>query len=416
MGAVLLAITIRKRRTDRERAGLLLWGGSLVCIGLTVSLGQGIIHPYYTVALAAPLGGLVGIATMGLWERRSTWVGRLGLAGGLAATVWWGYVLLGRTPNWFPALRPFVLVAGAMGVLAILLLPLLRSVPKLADRRSLGARPRRRAGCAALLDRGDCGHTAQRRYSVGDPDRPGRVRGTGRRSRWWLPRRWSGWRLPPCLRRWRLSRCRYRRRLSRRRLPRRHHGQLRHRYREHRHGRTSRSGTGNSANTGNRRSTNGFGGFPGGTTSPFGGRGGVGRAFGAARGGAAGGGFLSSSTSNAALTKKLQANASQLHLGRGDGELQQRRRLPAGQRRPGHGHRRLQRNRSCAEPGPVREVRLRRARSTTTSPAAEAASAEAAATGGSSDDASAITSWVESHFTSETVGGVTIYNLTSESK
>ena len=33
--------------------------------------------------------------------------------------------------------------------------------------------------------------------------------------------------------------------------------------------------------------------------------------------------------------------------------------------------------------------------------------------GGSSDDASQITSWVESHFTAETVGGVTVYNLTS---
>ena len=33
--------------------------------------------------------------------------------------------------------------------------------------------------------------------------------------------------------------------------------------------------------------------------------------------------------------------------------------------------------------------------------------------GGSSDDASRITSWVESHFTAETVGGVTVYNLTS---
>ncbi len=33
-----------------------------------------------------------------------------------------------------------------------------------------------------------------------------------------------------------------------------------------------------------------------------------------------------------------------------------------------------------------------------------------------SDDASAITSWVESHFTAETVGGVTVYDLTSASK
>ena len=32
---------------------------------------------------------------------------------------------------------------------------------------------------------------------------------------------------------------------------------------------------------------------------------------------------------------------------------------------------------------------------------------------GGSDDASQITSWVESHFTAETVGGVTVYNLTT---
>ena len=132
MGAVLLIVTLRARRTDRERAALLLWGGSLVSIGLVISLGQGIIHPYYTVALAPPLGALVGIATMGLWQRRASWVGRVGLAAALAATVVWSYVLLGRTSDWFPALRPFVAVVGALGVVAILALPLLRNIPKLA--------------------------------------------------------------------------------------------------------------------------------------------------------------------------------------------------------------------------------------------------------------------------------------------
>ncbi|HEX4160880.1 MAG TPA: glycosyltransferase family 39 protein [Acidimicrobiales bacterium] len=132
MGAVLLVITIRARRTDRERAGLLLWGGSLVAIGLTISMAQGIIHPYYLVALAPPLGGLVGIATMGLWERRATWPARVGLAAALAVTVAWSAVLLGRTSNWFPALRPFVIVAGSLGVVAILCLPYLRQAPKVA--------------------------------------------------------------------------------------------------------------------------------------------------------------------------------------------------------------------------------------------------------------------------------------------
>ncbi len=35
------------------------------------------------------------------------------------------------------------------------------------------------------------------------------------------------------------------------------------------------------------------------------------------------------------------------------------------------------------------------------------------AAGGTGDDASQITSWVESHFTAKTVGGVTVYDLTS---
>jgi hypothetical protein len=35
--------------------------------------------------------------------------------------------------------------------------------------------------------------------------------------------------------------------------------------------------------------------------------------------------------------------------------------------------------------------------------------------GGTSGDSSQITSWVESHFTSTTVGGVTLYNLTAPS-
>jgi 4-amino-4-deoxy-L-arabinose transferase-like glycosyltransferase len=132
MGAALLVITLRAKRTDRERAALLLFGGALVGTGLTISLAQGIIHPYYTVALAAPLAGLVGIGTMALWQRRSTWVGRAALAAGLAATTAWGFFLLGRTPDWFPFLRFAVLVAGSIGVIAILALPWLRTVPKLA--------------------------------------------------------------------------------------------------------------------------------------------------------------------------------------------------------------------------------------------------------------------------------------------
>ena len=81
---------------------MLLWGGSLASIGLTISLAQGIIHPYYTVALAPPLGALVGIATMGLWERRGSWVGRVGLAAGLGATVIWSSCCSAAPRTGFP--------------------------------------------------------------------------------------------------------------------------------------------------------------------------------------------------------------------------------------------------------------------------------------------------------------------------
>jgi 4-amino-4-deoxy-L-arabinose transferase-like glycosyltransferase len=132
MGAALLVFTLRARRTDRERAALLLWGGALVGTGLVISLSKGIIHPYYTVALAPPLAGLVGVGTLGLWQRRSRWTARACLAAALVATSVWGFTLLDRTPTWFPFLRPVVLAVGILGALAILALPWLRWAPKLA--------------------------------------------------------------------------------------------------------------------------------------------------------------------------------------------------------------------------------------------------------------------------------------------
>ena len=52
-----LWITRRTRRTDPVRAAFLLWGTWLLVTGLVFSLGQGIIHPYYSVALAPAVGG-----------------------------------------------------------------------------------------------------------------------------------------------------------------------------------------------------------------------------------------------------------------------------------------------------------------------------------------------------------------------
>jgi hypothetical protein len=59
-------------------------------------------------------------------------VARGALAAALGVTVVWTDVLLGRTADWFPALRPLVAVAGALAVVGILALPLLRRVPRVA--------------------------------------------------------------------------------------------------------------------------------------------------------------------------------------------------------------------------------------------------------------------------------------------
>ncbi len=117
----LLVLTWRAARTDRTRAAAVLWGGWLLVTAAVFSLSKGIIHPYYTVALAPAIGALVGIGGAVLWRRRNELVARIALAGAIAATAWWASVLLGRTPSWVPWLRPVVLVLGLGAAIAVAL-------------------------------------------------------------------------------------------------------------------------------------------------------------------------------------------------------------------------------------------------------------------------------------------------------
>jgi hypothetical protein len=108
-------------RTDRTRAGFLLWGGVLLVSGAVISLSSGIIHPYYTVALAPPVGAIVGMGVVTLWGRRDRLPWRLVLAATLAATVVCSYVLLGRSPDWYPWLRWAVIVLGLLAAAGLAL-------------------------------------------------------------------------------------------------------------------------------------------------------------------------------------------------------------------------------------------------------------------------------------------------------
>jgi 4-amino-4-deoxy-L-arabinose transferase-like glycosyltransferase len=112
-------------RTDRARAALLLWGGWLLVTAIVFSFGQGVIHTYYTVALAPAIGALVAIGAAMCWARRETAAARLMAALAIGASAGWAYVLLERTPSWQPWLRPLILTAAASGVIGLLLVPVL---------------------------------------------------------------------------------------------------------------------------------------------------------------------------------------------------------------------------------------------------------------------------------------------------
>jgi 4-amino-4-deoxy-L-arabinose transferase-like glycosyltransferase len=115
-----LFITARAARTDRLRAALVLWGGWLVVTMAVFSFGRGIIHPYYAVALAPAIGALIGIGGMALWVRRHQWYSRVVLAGAVATTAVWSEALLARTPQWHPWLRGLVLFVGLAVAVAFL--------------------------------------------------------------------------------------------------------------------------------------------------------------------------------------------------------------------------------------------------------------------------------------------------------
>jgi 4-amino-4-deoxy-L-arabinose transferase-like glycosyltransferase len=379
MGAVLLVLTLRARRTDRERAALLLFGGALVGTGLTISLGKGIIHPYYTVALAAPLAGLVGIGTMALWQRRARWTGRTGLAAGLVATTVWGYVLLDRTPDWFPFLRYVVLVAGILGALAIMSLPWLRRTPKVAAGLVAGLG----LGAALIAPLFSTVATAAVPHSGAIPTVTPTPAGGG----------FGGFGGAP-----------FARGAGRRGFP----------------GAAGRGGfPGFGTGTGVGTGTGAAGGPPGGF-SRTGGFPGAGSArpgfargrfpaggFGPAAGG--GGGFLNATTSSPALTKLLKADASRYTWV-----------AATVNSNSASGY-------QLASDDPVMAI----GGFNGTDPAPSLAQFEkyvaegkihyfiagggagGFGAGGSGDDASKITSWVESHFTAKTVDGTTVYDLTA---
>ncbi|MGA1812019.1 glycosyltransferase family 39 protein [Frondihabitans sp. 4ASC-45] len=113
----------RRHRIDVRRATLLLFSTWLVVTGLVFSFAGGIFHPYYTVALAAPLAGTVAIGGSIVWNAaRTRWWPRIVLAVTMLVTAAWSYALLARATDWLPWLK-FVVVVACVAAAVLVLVP-----------------------------------------------------------------------------------------------------------------------------------------------------------------------------------------------------------------------------------------------------------------------------------------------------
>jgi 4-amino-4-deoxy-L-arabinose transferase-like glycosyltransferase len=114
-------VTWRRPRTDSARASLIIFGGWLLSTGVTFAYMQGTIHPYYTVALAPAIGALVGIGSVLVWRRRvvaaRTAYGVLALT--VVVTCGWGLELLGTDSGFHPWARYLAMAAAVAAVVLL---------------------------------------------------------------------------------------------------------------------------------------------------------------------------------------------------------------------------------------------------------------------------------------------------------
>jgi hypothetical protein len=114
-------VTWRGPRTDPARASLIIFGGWLVSTGVTFAYMQGTIHPYYTVALAPAIGALVGIGSVLLWRHRviaaRTAYGLLALT--VVVTCGWGFELLRTDSSFHPPVRYLAVAAAVVAVVLL---------------------------------------------------------------------------------------------------------------------------------------------------------------------------------------------------------------------------------------------------------------------------------------------------------
>ena len=170
LGSLGVGLCLRRRaaRTDRARAGYLLWGSWLLVTGLVFSFMSGIVHSYYAVALAPAIAALVGAGVAELWQLRTRhWSGSAALAAGFVATALLGWDLLARTPEFVAGLGIVAVALSAVAAVALVF----ASLPRLRGTLDRLARAALVLGLVATLlaPAAYAVSTIQTAYSSGDP-------------------------------------------------------------------------------------------------------------------------------------------------------------------------------------------------------------------------------------------------------
>jgi 4-amino-4-deoxy-L-arabinose transferase-like glycosyltransferase len=114
-----LWFTRRAPRTDRTR-GLLVLGGTWMLVhAIVFSAMSGIIHPYYTVALAPGVAITAAVGASVLWRHRAALLARVVLAVVVAGSAAWSAVVLTQHET-LPWLRWVLLVVGVVATVGVL--------------------------------------------------------------------------------------------------------------------------------------------------------------------------------------------------------------------------------------------------------------------------------------------------------
>ena len=126
--------TRRAPRTDRTRAALILWGGWLLVTAAVFSFSSGVIHTYYTVALAPAIAALVAIGGWMAWQERRSRSARAAVAAAALVTSAWSWALLDRSPEWESWLRVLIPVSLALAAVCMIAA---RNAPAIARRATV---------------------------------------------------------------------------------------------------------------------------------------------------------------------------------------------------------------------------------------------------------------------------------------